>query len=77
MMMPEDQYKYNESVVLPFREEGDNKVSSYTSAINIAKKDFLLGVNKVDRALAGQIAGLEVVVCRVKEVTIICVESVH
>lgn len=60
MMMPEDQYKYNESVVLPFREEGDNKVSSYTSAINIAKKDFLLGVNKVDRALAGQIAGLEV-----------------
>lgn len=60
MMIPEEQYKYNESVVLPFREEGDTKLSNYTSATNITKKDFQLGGTKIDRALTGQIAGLEI-----------------
>ena len=60
MMTPEGQYKYNESVVLPFREEGDTRLSNSTSATNITKKDFLLGGTKIDRALAGQIAGLEI-----------------
>jgi len=59
MMISDNQYKHNEQVVLPFR--GDNtEVSDYTAATNIAKKDFLLGSAKIDRALAGQVAGLQV-----------------
>ena len=59
MMISDNQYKHNEQVVLPFR--GDNtEISDYTAATNIAKKDFLLGSAKIDRALAGQVAGLQV-----------------
>lgn len=57
-MMRDDQYKYNEEIYLPFRE---NKArTDFGSAVNIAKKDFLLGSSKIDRALAGQVAGLQV-----------------
>lgn len=59
MMIPEDRYKYNESVVLPFRGEENTELTDFTSATNIAKKDFTLGAGKIDRALAGQVAGLE------------------
>lgn len=59
MLIPENRYKYNEDVVLPFR--GDNtKLNSYTAATNIGKKDFTLGSQKIDRALTGQVAGLQV-----------------
>lgn len=59
MVIPEDRHKYNESIVLPFRGEEETKLSDFTAATNINKKDFTLGVGKIDRALAGQIAGLE------------------
>ena len=59
MMIPENQYKYNEQMVLPFR--GDEvEALEHTAATNISKKDFMLGETKIDRALAGQIAGLKV-----------------
>lgn len=58
MMIPESRKKYNEAGVLPFRVE-DNKVE-HTSAVNISKKDFVPGSMKIDRALAGQVAGLKV-----------------
>ncbi len=60
VMIRDDQYKYNEEVVLPFRGDNNNAITDYTSATNIAKKDFLLGSGKLDRALTGQIAGLQV-----------------
>jgi TonB-linked SusC/RagA family outer membrane protein len=59
MMTPEDRYKYNESMILPFRREGEMELSDYTSATNINKKDFMPGTSKIDRALAGQIVGLQ------------------
>lgn len=58
MMISEDQYRYNEEVVLPFRED-DTFLTDYTAATNISKKDFILGAAKIDRALNGQIAGLQ------------------
>lgn len=58
VMIPTDRFKYNEAKVLPFRIE-DNVES--TSAENLAKNDFVLGRSKIDRALSGQIAGLQVV----------------
>lgn len=58
MMIPEGQYKYNEQKVLPFRGDETGE-TNYTSATNIAKKDFLLGSSKIDRALTGQVAGLQ------------------
>ena len=60
MMIPEDQYKYNESVVLPFRGEEDTELKDFTAATNITKKDFIVGATKIDRTMAGQVAGLEV-----------------
>lgn len=57
VVIPETQHRYNETKVLPFRI--DNNLE-HTSAENIAKKDFLLGSMKIDRALSGQIAGLQV-----------------
>ena len=57
ILIPESEYKYNETTVLPFRIE-TNGVT--TSAENIAKKDFVPAGMKIDRALAGQIAGLQV-----------------
>ncbi|MDR0572645.1 MAG: SusC/RagA family TonB-linked outer membrane protein [Tannerella sp.] len=57
MMIPENRYKYNESAALPFRMEAARP--DYTSAVNIAKKDFTPGSMKIDRALSGQVAGLQ------------------
>lgn len=57
IMIPESQYRYNETSVLPFRIE---KNAEGTSAENITKKDFLLGSRRIDQALSGQIAGLQV-----------------
>lgn len=57
IMIPESQYRYNETAVLPFRIEKNSEV---TSAENITKKDFLPGSRKIDQALSGQIAGLQV-----------------
>ena len=57
MMIPEEKYKYNETTVLPFRIETSQAT---TSAENITKKDFVPAGMKIDRALAGQIAGLQV-----------------
>lgn len=57
LLNPEDRYKYNESAVLPFRIE--ESIPEYTSATNITKKDFTLGAMKIDRALSGQVAGLQ------------------
>ena len=51
MMTPEGQYKYNESVVLPFREEGDTRLSNSTSATNDNEK----GLNKGERKYAARI----------------------
>ena len=56
VMIPTGEFKYNEAKVLPFRIE-DNVES--TSAENITKKDFVLGRSKIDRALSGQVAGLQ------------------
>ena len=58
-LIPENQYKYNETMVLPFRREGEMQLEDYTAATNITKKDFMLGTTKIDRALTGQIAGLQ------------------
>ncbi|NDV63655.1 SusC/RagA family TonB-linked outer membrane protein [Bacteroides sp. 224] len=58
-LTPETEYKYNETMVLPFRREGEMQLDDYTAATNIAKKDFMLGTSKIDRALAGQVAGLQ------------------
>lgn len=57
IMIPESQYKYNETKVLPFRIEQNEEV---TAAENITKKDFTPASLKIDRALAGQVAGLQV-----------------
>ena len=57
LMMPESTYKYNESAVLPMRIESSRP--ELTSAVNINKKDFTQGSMKIDRALAGQVAGLK------------------
>lgn len=57
MLTPQKSYKYNESLVLPFRVEESRQ--SLTSAVNIAKKDFKPGSMKIDRALSGQVAGLQ------------------
>jgi TonB-linked SusC/RagA family outer membrane protein len=59
MMIPENSYKYNESAALPFRVEASRP--DHTSAVNIAKKDFTPGSMKIDRALSGQIAGLQTI----------------
>ncbi|MDR2805315.1 MAG: SusC/RagA family TonB-linked outer membrane protein [Dysgonamonadaceae bacterium] len=59
MMVPEDRYKYNESAALPFHVETSRP--DYTSAVNIAKKDFTPGSMKIDRVLSGQVAGLQTI----------------
>ncbi|MCD8185784.1 MAG: TonB-dependent receptor plug domain-containing protein, partial [Rikenellaceae bacterium] len=58
VMIPDDAYKYNNSYVLPFRiKENEDPL---TSAVNIGKDNFTLGSMTIDRALTGQIAGLQV-----------------
>lgn len=56
IMIPESKYKYNETTVLPFRIAANEAT---TSAENITKKDFTPASIKIDRALAGQVAGLQ------------------
>jgi len=57
-MIPVERLKYNETTLLPYRTEtGKNQVFS---ANNIAKKDFIPGNLSIDRALQGEIAGLQV-----------------
>lgn len=56
-LIPESQYKYDETKALPFRSEQKNIT---TSADNINKKDFLPASSTIDKALAGQIAGLQI-----------------
>lgn len=58
MLIPESKYRYNEEIVLPHRI--DNTKPEGTTEVNISKKDFTLGANKIDQALTGQIAGLQV-----------------
>lgn len=57
IMIPENQYKYNESAVLPFRIENERVAG--TAAMNISKKDFNVGSMTIDKALDGQVAGLK------------------
>lgn len=59
MLIPEDRYKYTEEVVLPFRGDNTTQIST-TAATNISKKDFTPASQKIDRALTGQVAGLQV-----------------
>jgi TonB-linked SusC/RagA family outer membrane protein len=59
MMIREDQYKYNESLLSPFQIEGVDQHT--TSTMNISNKDFKVGSMKVDRALSGQVPGLQVI----------------
>lgn len=58
-MRPEYTYKYNETMVLPMRVEHSQQ--RHTSASNLHQKDFQPGSMKIDRALAGQVAGLRTV----------------
>ncbi|HET9569963.1 MAG TPA: SusC/RagA family TonB-linked outer membrane protein [Bacteroidales bacterium] len=51
-----DKYKYNQTLVLPFRmEEG---LSEGFSASNLTKKDFVPGALSIDKSLQGEVAGL-------------------
>ena len=58
MLVDENKYKYNESAVLPFR-QGEERPNGM-GLTNISNKDFALGDTKIDQALAGQVAGLQV-----------------
>ncbi|MDR0989422.1 MAG: SusC/RagA family TonB-linked outer membrane protein [Prevotellaceae bacterium] len=58
LMIPENQYKYNQTLVLPFRTE--ESIDGSGTATNIAKKDFVLGRQKIGQALNAQVAGLRV-----------------
>ncbi len=46
-------------MVLPFRREGEIQLGGLYSSYQYHKKDFMLGTTKIDRALTGQIAGLQ------------------
>src|SRR5690606_12977977 len=59
MLVKEDKYKYNETVLLPFSGRNDD-FAHHTAATTISKKDFVLGAEKIDRAMMGQVAGLQV-----------------
>ena len=59
MLVADDKYKYNSLAVLPFRKDM-TLIDDYTSAVNIAKKDFIPGSSKIDKAIASQISGLQV-----------------
>ena len=57
-LVKEDLSRYNESAVLPFR--SDDAVTM-AGVQNINRKDFYHGSMNIDRALQGEIAGLQVV----------------
>ncbi len=58
-MTPDNEYKYNRSVILPLRESGVAP-ADYTTATNMSKKDFILGRPTIDRQLSGQVSGLQI-----------------
>lgn len=57
ILIPSDAYKHNETAVLPFRIIDD---ADLVGAINLAKKDFALGSGTIDRAVQGELPGLQV-----------------
>lgn len=59
LLVPENQAKYNETTVLPFRIQDGPNVN--TAATNLTKKDFQPGSMSIDKALAGQVSGLRMV----------------
>ena len=58
-MIEDDKSRYNETFVLPFRNEDNN--SSIAGVTNVSDKDFYLGSMELDRALQGEVAGLQVI----------------
>lgn len=57
-MIPLDRFKYNQTSVMPFRIESGP--SEGVTVSNISKKDFTPGGLTIDRALQGEVAGLQV-----------------
>ena len=58
IMVSENTYKYNETKVLPFEIVSD---AENEEARNLSKKDFMKGSATVDRALQGELTGLQVI----------------
>jgi len=57
-MISLDKFKYNQTMLLPFRiEEG---LSDGFSSSNLTKKDFVPGALSIDKTLQGEVAGLHV-----------------
>lgn len=58
-LIAEDSYKYNNSALKPFEniEDATHEVSLY----NVNKKNFALGAMSVERALQGEVPGLQVI----------------
>lgn len=54
-----DKSRYNETFVMPFRNEENN--SSIAGAINLSAKDFYMGSMEIEKALQGEVAGLQVI----------------
>ena len=59
VLIDEQQPKYNQSAVKPII-GFEESFAQHTVGKNIAKKDFVLGRSKVDQALMGQVAGLQI-----------------
>lgn len=59
VLVPTDKWRYSQELVLPVRT--DKGAEKTTAADNIAKKDFGLGKLKVEDAMAGRVAGLQVI----------------
>lgn len=58
LLIPDTKAKYSQEVVMPF---GTKQTSGLTGTwTNIAKKDFGLGHSRVEDALSGKVAGLQV-----------------
>ncbi|MDL2241591.1 SusC/RagA family TonB-linked outer membrane protein [Bacteroidales bacterium OttesenSCG-928-L03] len=60
ILIPDNEYKYNEELVLPFGAKNANE-AAYLTGTNVAKKDFVLGRTTIDQQLSGQVAGLQVI----------------
>lgn len=58
-LIAEDSYKYNNSALKPFEsiEDATHEVSLY----NVNKKNFALGAMSIERALQGEVPGLQVI----------------
>lgn len=57
VLIPEKTVRHNETAVLPFRIVED---ANLQGASNLAKKDFALGAGTIDRAIQGELPGLQV-----------------